>query len=330
MQAMIIGLTYDLRQDYLSMGFSEEDAAEFDSIGTIEAIEGALHQLGHQTHRIGHLRNLMAALLSGQRWDLVFNICEGVSGIGREAQVPALLEAFNIPYVFSDPLVLSLTLDKAMTKRVIRDAGIPTAPFAVVANPGDIDRINLPYPLFVKPLAEGTGKGISGESIIWDPEALASRCHYLLNRFQQPVLVETYLTGREFTVGITGTGTSARITGVMEILLTDRAEPGVYSYTNKEEWRERCRYQPATGPVAEACEKVAIDAWRTLNCQDGGRIDLRCDSAGVPNFIEVNPLAGLNPVYSDLPMLSRMNEIEYNELIARIMQSAIQKVKHHE
>ena len=323
---MIIALTYDLREDYLSMGFSEEDAAEFDIIETIEGIEGALHKLGHQTERIGHLKLLMEALLAGRRWDMVFNICEGVYGIGREAQVPALLDAFCIPYVFSNPLVLSLTLDKGMTKRVIRDAGIPTADFTVVATPADISKVDLPYPLFVKPVAEGTGKGISGESIIRGPEALDSRCRYLLDRFHQPVLIETYLGGREFTVGITGTGTHASVTGVMEVLLTAKAEPGVYSYTNKEEWRERCEYTLAGGEMAAACEKVALAAWRILNCEDGGRIDLRCDSNGLPNFIEVNPLAGMNPVYSDLPMLSRMNGISYDELIRRIMYSATQKI----
>ena len=325
--AINIGLTYDLREDYIRMGFSEEDAAEFDTIETIIAIEDVLHRMGHSTERIGHLRSLMDALSSGKRWDIVFNICEGVYGIGREAQVPALLDAFQIPYVFSDPLVLSLTLDKGMTKRVIRDAGIPTAPFAVITEPDDIRGIDLPYPLFVKPVAEGTGKGISGKSIIRDPAELDERCRFLLERFNQPVLVETYLTGREFTVGITGTGRRAATTGVLEIMLTDKAEPGVYSYTNKEDWRERCRYALATGDIAAACEKVALDSWRVLNCRDGGRIDLRCDAAGIPNFIEVNPLAGMNPVYSDLPMLSRMNGISYDELIGRIMESAFLKIR---
>lgn len=323
---MIIGITYDLREDYLLMGFSEEDAAEFDTIETIEGIENSLHKLGHQTERIGHLRPLMEALLAGRRWDLVFNICEGFYGIGREAQVPALLDAFSIPYVFSNPLVLSLTLDKGMTKRVIHDANIPTAGFAVVTTPSDVARITLPYPLFVKPVAEGTGKGISVESIIHDPEALNSRCRYLLDRFHQPVLVETYLSGREFTVGITGTGSEASVTGVMEVLLTSKAEPGVYSYTNKEDWRECCQYVLADGEIAAACEKVALAAWRVLNCEDGGRVDLRCDSNGAPNFIEVNPLAGMNPTYSDLPMLSRMNGISYDELIQRIMRSATKKI----
>ncbi|HBB92815.1 MAG: D-alanine--D-alanine ligase [Bacteroidetes bacterium GWF2_49_14] len=324
---MIIGLTYDLRDDYLSMGFSEEDAAEFDKIETIIAIEESLHRLGHTTERIGHLRSLISALASGKRWDMVFNICEGFYGIGREAQVPALLDAYRIPYVFSNPLVLSLTLDKGMTKRIIRDAGIPTAPFAVVKETADIDRINLSYPLFVKPVAEGTGKGISGKSVVRNTSELKEQCLFLLERFNQPVLVESYLSGREFTVGITGTGAKAECTGVMEIHLTNEAEQGVYSYVNKEDWEVRCTYTLAHGRVARECEEVALAAWLVLGCEDGGRVDLRHDSAGVPNFIEVNPLAGMNPVYSDLPMLSRMNHIDFDELIRRIMDSAIQKIR---
>jgi len=266
-------------------------------------------------------------LLAGRRWDMVFNICEGFYGIGREAQVPALLDAFGIPYVFSNPLVLSLTLDKGMTKRIIRDAGIPTADFVVVSVADEIAGISLPYPLFVKPIAEGTGKGITGASVIHNAHELDSRCRFLLDRFNQPVLVETYLSGREFTVGITGTGNQATVTGVMEVLLTDKAEQGVYSYTNKEEWRERCQYVLASGGIAEACSSVALASWKVLHCEDGGRIDLRCDVQGTPNFIEVNPLAGLNPTYSDLPMLSRMNGISYNELINRIMLSATKKIR---
>lgn len=324
---MIIGLTYDLRDDYLRMGFSEEDAAEFDVIETVIAIENSLQKLGHQTERIGHLRALLDRLTAGCRWDMVFNICEGFYGIGREAQVPAILDAFRIPYVFSGPLVLSLTLDKGMTKRIIRDAGIPTAPFQVVSILPDLDGITLPYPLFVKPVAEGTGKGISGKSIIRDPGQLREQCGFLLERFRQPVLVETYLSGREFTVGITGTGSEAKTTGVMEVHLTNEAEKGVYSYLNKEEWEVRCNYSLAGGPVARACEEVALAAWKVLGCEDGGRVDLRHDSREIPNFIEVNPLAGMNPVYSDLPMLSRMNGIDYDELIARIMQSAVRKLQ---
>ena len=129
---MKIGITYDLRQYYLSQGMGEEETAEFDSPVTIESIDSTLSELGHVTDRIGNIRNLTSRLAAGDHWDLVFNIAEGIRGFGREAQVPALLEAYDIPYTFSDPLVLSLTLHKGMTKHVIRDLGIPTADFAVV------------------------------------------------------------------------------------------------------------------------------------------------------------------------------------------------------
>src|SRR6201996_8263928 len=135
---MRIGVTYDLRSDYLALGYSEEETAEFDAEETIAAVCDALNGLGHAPIRIGGIRPLTKALAEGQCWDAVFNICEGLKGVSREAQVPALLEAFDIPYVFSDPLTLALTLDKAMTKRVVRDAGVPTPDFAVIESMADI------------------------------------------------------------------------------------------------------------------------------------------------------------------------------------------------
>ena len=156
-----VGMTYDLRTDYLEEGYSEEQTAEFDQPATIDAIEETLGSLGYRTERIGHVRALAKRLVAGERWDLVFNIAEGLKGFGRESQVPCLLEAYDIPYVFSDPLVLSLTLHKAMAKRVIRDLGIPTPDFAVVEEPGDIADVRLPFPLFVKPANLGSSVGIS-------------------------------------------------------------------------------------------------------------------------------------------------------------------------
>ena len=152
-----IGITYDLRDDYIAEGYTEEETAEFDHPRTIAAIEETLRDLGYETDRIGHLRALTRRLVAGDRWDLVFNIAEGLRGFGREAQVPALLDAWEIPYTFSDPLVLSLTLHKGLTKRVIRDLGIPTPDFAVVETPEEIAAVALPFPLFAKPVAEGTG-----------------------------------------------------------------------------------------------------------------------------------------------------------------------------
>lgn len=323
---MRVGITYDLKSDYLKLGFSEEQAAEFDKEDTIIAIENSLQQLHFETERIGHVKQLAKALVEGKRWDLVFNICEGVYGIGREAQVPALLDAWNIPYVFSDPLVLSLTLHKAMTKRVIRDAGIPTADFYVVDSLNDLSHINISYPLFAKPLAEGTGKGINQHSIIQHEHQLKETCSYLLGTFKQPVLVEKFLSGREFTVGMAGTGSDARCIGIMEVILNENAEKDVYSYENKSEYLDRISYRIPENEIIQSCFDVALRAWNILECRDGGRIDLRCDENNIPNFIEVNPLAGLHPIDSDLPILCRLNGISYQNLIEMIMNSALKRI----
>ena len=320
-----IGLTYDLRDDYLAAGYGLEETAEFDRPETIAAIESALDARGFATDRIGSVRQLAARLVAGDRWDLVFNIAEGLRGIGREAQVPALLDAWEIPYTFSDPMVMGLTLHKGMTKHVVRDRGIPTAPFAVIETRSDLAGLALPYPLFAKPVAEGTGKGVTPASRATDATALRRVVAELLERFRQPVLVETFLPGREFTVGITGSGAQAQAMAVMEVVLGERAEAGVYSYVNKEECDERVTYRLADDPEARSAADVALAAWRALGCRDGGRIDVRSDAAGQPNFLEVNPLAGLHPEHSDLPIMCALAGIGYPTLIGRIVDSALQR-----
>jgi len=323
---MKIGLCYDLRQDYLAMGYGEEETAEFDRPDTIDAIENALHTLGHSTDRIGHIKNLVNRLSKGDRWDMVFSIAEGMFGIAREAQVPAICDAYEIPCVFSDALVNALTLHKGLTKRVIRDLGIATPDFAVIETPDDIARVTLPYPLFAKPVAEGTAKGIDSRNKIKAPGELDAICRRLLTDYRQPVLVETYLSGREFTVGIVGTGEKARSVGTVEIVLLDSAEPDVYTYVNKEECEERVRYDFIHGGIADAAESLALAAWRGLGCRDGGRVDVRADANGVMNFLEVNPLAGLHPEHSDLPIICTKAGISYVELIRMIVDSAIERV----
>lgn len=317
---MRIGVTYDLRADHLAMGMSEEETAEFDSEVTIEAICQALAALNHTPVRIGHVKALNEKLVAGERWDGVFNICEGVSGYAREAQVPALLEAYGVPYVFSDPLTLALTLDKAWTKRVARDSGVPVADFAVVETPADLDEVRLAFPLFCKPVAEGSGKGIGLSSLVQNPKALKETVADLLARFRQPVLVEAYLPGREFTVGITGTGKDAEVLGVMEIVPATK-DGETYGYDTKADWEGKIELKLAKDACAAEAGAIALSAWRVLRCRDGGRIDMKCDSKGKPVFIEVNPLAGLRPGYSDLCFLSDFIGLSYTGLIGKIMAS---------
>lgn len=319
---MRIGVTYDLKADYLAQGWSEEDAAEFDSETTISAICAALAALGLEPVRIGTVKRLAERLVAGERWDGVFNFCEGVKGIGREAQVPALLEAYDTPYVFSDTLTLAVSLDKAMCKRIVRDAGVPTPDFAVIETLADADAIGLPYPLFLKPVAEGSGKGVDRNSRVSGPAELNATAAALLARFQQPVLVETFLPGREFTVGITGTGAEAEVLGVSEIVPLAGYVGAGYGFENKQEqWEDKLAIEPAPREYAERSGHVALAAWRALRCRDGGRVDVRCDATGNPQFIEVNPLAGLSPGFSDLCLIAGFAGITYDQLIGRIMAS---------
>ena len=326
---MKIGLTYDLRQDYLAEGYSEEETAEFDRPATIEGIESALQSLGFQTERIGNAKKLIERLARGDRWDLVFNIAEGLHGVAREAQVPTILDLFQIPYTFSDPLVMSLALQKNLTKTVVREAGVPTPDFVLIERLEDVEKVNLPLPIFAKPVAEGTSKGISADSKIMDLAALRQTCKQLLEQFRQPVLVETFLPGREFTVGIAGTGEKAEILGSIEVILHPHADAEVYSYRNKEESEDLVQYnlvRPENDEQVRICEGTALKAWRVLGCRDAGRVDMRCDAQGIPNFIEVNPLPGLHPQHSDLPILCTALGIPYVSLIERIVKSAMQRI----
>jgi D-alanine-D-alanine ligase len=324
---MRIGLTYDLRSDYLKEGYSLEETAEFDKVETIDGLAGAIAAHGHHVERIGHVRSLVGRLAEGQRWDLVFNIAEGLHGIAREAQVPALLEAYGIACTFADAAVLSLCLHKGHTKAVLNAAGVATAPFTVVERESDIERVCLPYPLFVKPVAEGTGKGVTPRSIVRAAAELKPAVGDLLKRFSQPVLVEPYLTGREFTVGLLGWGTSARAVAAMEIHLGEKAEPGLYSLSNKENYEDRVNYTIADDAMGREAMRVALEAWVALGCRDAGRADLRAGADGKVYFLEVNPLAGINPVTSDLPIMWRMLGRKYEDLIGIILDEAMTRVK---
>ena len=327
---MHIGLTYDLRADYLAAGYSEEETAEFDQPATIAALQSALKTLGHQTDRIGNGRQLVQRLAAGDRWDLVFNIAEGLHGLAREAQVPAILDLYQIPYTFSDPLVMALALHKGLTKAVVRAAGVPTADFALVERIEDVDRVDLRAAAVCQ--AGGRGHRQRHHGGLEDPRpagAAAGSAAELLAKYRQPVLVETFLSGREFTVGIAGTGPRAEVLGSMEVVLLPGAEAEVYSYVNKEKCEELCRYLPTSPERDEEvrqAEAVALAAYRAVGCRDAGRVDIRSDGRGRPHFIEVNPLAGLHPQHSDLPILCTMKGIDYVALIGRILDSACRRI----
>lgn len=311
---MRIGLCYDLAAEWAADGCDGEQAAEFDRVETIAAIEAVLVERGHTIERVGRAVRLVQLLAAGKRWDLVFNICEGWRGAGRESLVPALLDAYAIPYVFSDPEVLALSLHKAHCKRVMRDAGIPTADFRVIEDPAQC--CDLGWPVFVKPVAEGSGKGIGEDSLCRTQDELGQAVARIAVQFGQPALAEALLPGREFTVGIIGTGNRARILGVLEV-----QSPQTYGFATKKHY-DSVTYRLAADAEARQAGDAALAAWRVLGGRDAGRIDLRSDERGQPMFLEANPLAGLHPVDSDLTILARLAGHDHGWLLAQIMDAA--------
>ena len=326
---MKIGITYDLRDDYIKEGYSLEETAELDRISTIDAIDNAIKSLGHQTERIGNIKSLIKNLNKGNRWDLVFNISEGLHGkYSRESQVPAILEAYRIPYTFSDPLVLAISLKKDLAKLIVKSYGYRTPDFVVVTDEKELSFINIDFPLFIKPIAEGTSKGITEKSKVNNFKELKENCIELLNKFKQPVLVEKYCSGREFTAGLIGTGDNARYIGAIEVMLNEKAEKHAYTYSNKENCEELVEYKLVTDNVLnEKLKDISESIWRLLDCRDAGRMDLKMDENNDLNFIEVNPLAGLHPEHSDLPIIFNKLNIPYQKLIEYIINSAIERIE---
>lgn len=318
-----IALCYDSKEEYLAAGHSALDVMEFDDEGVIAGIEHTLLRLDHQVERVGRGQALAQRLAAGERWDLVFNIAEGLAGRAREAQVPALCELFGQPYTFSDPVTCGVTLDKAWAKRIVRDAGLPTPEFEVVHSASDADRIALEPPLFVKPLAEGSSKGVTRRSIIERRNGIAARCKAMLVDFPEGLLVERFLPGREVTVGVVGNGSASRAIGVMEVLWTERSEARAYTALNKDEYLERVEYRLVEdGGFAAEATRIARAVVAALECRDVARVDLRADATGRLGFLEVNPLPGLHPVRSDLPIMARLAGIAYDDLVSAVVDAA--------
>jgi D-alanine-D-alanine ligase len=321
---MKVGITYDLRSWYIDRGYSMDETAEFDKQETVDALENSLKQMGYETEPVGNVFQLIEALARGSRWDIVFNISEGLYGDGRESVVPAILDQYRIPYVFSGPLVMGLSLNKHLAKLVVASAGVPVSPGCLITEISAVGKCNLSYPLFVKPVSEGTGKGITEKSLVNSSSELKKMVKWILSEFKQPALVEEYLPGREFTVGIVGYGDDAIAIGGMEVFCANNLP---YSVEVKENYLNYCKYKPLDDDIIDECKSVALRAWKALEAVDAGRVDLKANRVGKICFIEANPLAGLNPVHSDLPILSRMYGIEYQTLLEMIMKASIMRIK---
>jgi D-alanine-D-alanine ligase len=207
---------------------------------------------------------------------------------------------------------------------VVASSGVPVSPGCLITELKDLDKCNLRFPLFIKPVSEGTGKGITEKSLVNSKEELKKMAGWILSEFHQPALVEEYLPGREFTVGVVGYGEDAVAIGGMEVMTINNLP---YSVEVKENYQNYCSYKPLDADIIDECKSVAVSAWKALDAVDAGRVDLKADRNGKICFIEANPLAGLNPVHSDLPILARMYGIEYQTLIEMIMKSATKRIR---
>jgi D-alanine-D-alanine ligase len=331
---LMVGIAYDLKADFERAakrveGELPEDAfEEYDSEATVAALEDALSSNGYQSRRLGSGRSFLSRIMS-EPGDIVFNIAEGYGTRSREAHVPSALEMLGVPYTHSDPLTLALTLDKAMAKRVAAAAGVPTPRFAVVEHADDARGLDLNYPRIAKPLFEGSSMGIRKHSRVTNHEDFMELIEQLLRDYREPVLVEEFASGPEFTVGILGSGATASVIGAMEIVPRNcSTSEFVYSLEVKRNYLEEVAYHvPPKRPteLVRHVESVALSAYRALGCRDVGRVDVRIGDDGEPKFLEVNPLPGLNPVTGDLVILARGNGISYHELVGRIVDGARQR-----
>jgi len=330
---MRIGLAYDLKEDIeVGQDIPEDALEEYDSLEVVNAIASGLHALGHSTVKLGGGRQFLSKALK-TKVDLVFNIAEGRGSLrSREAQVPAVLEMLNIPYSGSDPQTLAITLDKPLTKQLVRAAGIPTPTWRLVGSQTVLRGLSdsdLPLPAFIKPAYEGSSKGIRLTSRADTAAKARSITRALLNKYRQPVLIEKYIDGDEVTVGIVGNSPSA-IVGIMRVMPKKKFKAFIYSLEVKRDWRNLVEYEcPARldkGTIKHITE-ASLGAFRALGCRDFSRVDFRVGKDGIPYFLEVNPLPGLNPNSGDLPIMSYKMGWTYNRLIKDIFEAALARYK---
>ena len=321
-----VGIAFNLKK-HIQSDIPDEEA-EYDEMDTILAIRNALEGPGCHVTLLEATQDLPQKLADCPP-DIVFNIAEGAAGRGREAQVPALLRFFSIPFSGSDETTLCIALDKALTKRILATHRITTPRFALVREGQGTLRSKLTYPVIVKPNAEGSSKGISNGSVATDADALRSILTAAMGRYNQEMLVEEFIQGREFTVGILGNGSQARVFSPMEIVFTNQTDGfNVYSFEVKKDFQKHVAYQcPADIPDALRLkmENTARRIFDILRCKDFARIDFRLSPEGRLYFIEINPLPGLAPGYSDYPMIAQHNGMDYNTLLRGILDAAVKR-----
>lgn len=328
---MKIGLAYDLKDTVIPTSSSLEDALEeYDSPETVAAITAEIESLGHYVIKLGGGKEFISNILQNDV-DFVFNISEGLGNYrSREAQIPAVLEMLGIPYSGSDPQCLALCLDKPLTKTLVTTAGVRTPGWYVVADYSQLNGItaaDLPLPAFIKPACEGSSKGIRFGSKVETREQACETAAGLLEQYRQPVMIEEFIAGAEVTVGMLGNN-PPQILGIMRVLPKQRNAEFIYSLEIKRDWEQLVDYECPAGletGISEEITKMSLKAFKTLGCRDFARIDFKLHSNGTPYFLEINPLAGLNPKSSDLPIMAYKLGWTYHSLIADILNTALQR-----
>lgn len=323
----IVGLTYDLKTDYK---FKEDDPAdanaEFDHPSTIEVISSAIEKQGYKVERIGNATNLIEKL-PHLKVDIVFNISEGAYGRNRESQVPIILEMYGIPFVGADALTLGLTLDKIMAKKIFIAEKIPTPRFFEIKSANEVfDTDHLRFPLIVKPRYEGSSKGLSENSRVENKEELARQAAYIIETYKQPALVEEFISGQEVTVVVIGNNPPEPLP-VVQVKIDGQFQLKDKFYTFSRITSDRLEYVCPARISKELKDKIlqlAIKAYKAVECRDFGRVDFRIDEAGNPYVLEINPLPSLS-TEDVFPLVARQVGLSYEELIGRILRSAMQR-----
>ncbi|MFA5063319.1 MAG: ATP-grasp domain-containing protein [Candidatus Omnitrophota bacterium] len=322
-----VGLTYDLKTDYQFKEGDPLDAnAEFDHPSTIDIIACAIEANGFKVERIGNAGNLLEKL-SSLRVDIVFNISEGLTGRNRESQVPILLEMAGIPFVGSDALTLGLTLDKVMAKKIFIAEKIPTPKFIETSSVEELANTNhYKFPLIVKPRFEGSSKGLSESSRVENRDDLLKQVGYIVNAYKQPVLVEEFISGQEFTVALVGND-PAEVQPIVQIKIDGKLKLNDRFYTFARITSDRLEYIcPAKIPqeLKKKIDDLALRTYKAVDCRDFGRVDFRVDNEGKPYVLEINPLPSLST--EDVFMLLAKNTgITYEQMIGKILNSAIKR-----
>ena len=322
----IVGLTYNVKGNIQSE--VEDIEAEYDSIETINNLKETLEQLNCKVILLEADRQIFSKL-ENLKFDIIFNIAEGIYGRGREGQIPAILDFYKIPYTGSDSTTLCVGLDKALTKRLLSTIKVKTPQFQLVDNPfAKIDEY-LKYPLIVKPNAQGSSKGIHDFAVAHDLKEAEALVKGNIKTYEEPLLVEEYIEGREFTIGVLGNGSDKRVFHPMEIIYKDKGQvENIYSYNVKKDYKEYIEYicpavlkKEIEAEMMETAERI----YDLMECRDFSRIDFRLSKENEVYFIEINPLPGLAMGYSDYPMLAGFCGVEYKTLIKSILNSTLKR-----